>query len=188
MRPPLLPWGVQEQEAEEAPGAMDFTFPALSVYLLQGHGVFDIGRGCDADGCCWGVIRNHGDGAVRRSLGAKCAFSDMDEALLCIDRALAERGGARGEKVGLLKCAQVYPSGKYMKPLVPPTTFTIDLFSLQSGGAFKELPPHDDFNFQLPLNWRGSKPDFSFASAFPKIDAKLLQAERRRASSCELSR
>lgn len=163
------------EQARPSAGAMDQAFPALSAYLLKGHGDLDIGRGCDAHGFWWGVIHNRGDGLTCRSLEATHAFSDMEEALLCFDRALAERARS-GEKDewNLLKCAQVYPSGKHMKPIGPTMTFTIDVFSLSSGGARREHPPAD-FNFQLPRDWRGSKPAFSFSSAFPKINAKLLQ-------------
>jgi len=159
-------------QARPSPGAMDLAFPTLSAYLLKGYGDLDIGRGCDSHGDWWGVIHS-GDGAVCRSIEAKKAFSDMDEALLSFDRALAERAHSGDDDGGnLLKCAQVYPSGTHMKPLPQHTFQTLSAFN---GWELQDVKWDFDFNFQLPRDWRASKPDFSFASAFPKINAKLLQ-------------
>lgn len=105
-------------------------------------------------------------------------FDDIEEALLCFDRALAQRhnsGDDDGDNHGmsLLKCAQVYPSTMQMKPVVPFKGFTMNGGNAHQGGSYSSVT--FDFNFQLGIEWRSTKSDFSFSDTFSKIHAKLSQ-------------
>jgi len=135
----------QKRSREEAGGehnAMDLAFPVLSLYLLQKGRLtsLDLGRGCDAFGYWWAVIHNARDGFTCRSLEAMHVFDDMDETLLCFDRALVQHNQrADDDDNHSLLCAEVHPSTMKMKLVVQFKGFSIDSSSAAMRGSRQEV-------------------------------------------------